>query len=157
MDTSTLVKSLKAMLLKANAHVSFADAVKSLPANLRGVVPPGMPYSIWQLVEHIRIAQFDILDFSRNPDYKEIDWPGDYWPKEAAPADDAAWKHSIAQVDKDLHAFIGLLEAPGADLFAPFPYGSGQHLFREAVLLLDHNSYHTGEIVTLRRMLGAWH
>lgn len=157
MNAPTLVKSLKEMLLKANAHVTFADAVKSVPAKLRGVVPEEMPYSIWQLVEHIRITQFDILDFSRNPDYKEIEWPKAYWPKETAPADDAAWEHSVSQVNKDLHTFIGLLEAPGADLFSPFPWGNGQHLFREAVLLLDHTSYHTGEIVTLRRMLGAWH
>ena len=154
---STLVKSLKDMLLKANAHVTFSDAVKQLPATLRGTVPPGMPYSIWQLVEHIRITQYDILDFSRNPDSQALDWPKDYWPEETAPKDDAAWKHSIAQVDKDLHAFIALLEAPEAALFTPFPHGSGQHLFREAVLLLDHTSYHTGEIVALRRMLGAWH
>jgi uncharacterized damage-inducible protein DinB len=154
---STLVKSVKDMLLKANAHVTFSDAVKKLPADLRGVVPPNMPYSIWQLVEHIRITQYDILDFSRNPDYKELDWPKDYWPKDAAPKDDAAWKHSIEQVDKDLQMFIALLEAPDADLFAPFPHGSGQHLFREAVLLIDHTSYHTGEVIAIRRMLGAWH
>lgn len=145
------------MLLKANAHVTFADAVKSLPAELRGEVPPRMPYSIWQLVEHIRITQYDILDFSRNPEYKEIEWPKAYWPEAVAPANDAEWKHSISQVEKDLHAFIGLLEAPGADIFSPFPWGNGQHLFREAILLLDHTSYHTGEIVAVRRMLGAWH
>lgn len=156
MNTATLVKSLKDMLLKPNAHVTFADSVKKLPEALRGVVPADMPYSIWQLVEHIRITQYDILDFSRNPDYKEINWPKDYWPEEAAPANDAAWKHSVAQIDKDLHAFIALLE-DSKDLFVPFAHGSGQHLFREAVLLLDHTSYHTGEIVAVRRMLKAWH
>lgn len=156
MNTATLVKSLKDMLLKPNAHVTFADSVKKLPEELRGVVPADMPYSIWQLVEHIRITQYDILDFSRNPDYKELNWPKDYWPEEAAPKNDAAWKHSVAQVDKDLHTFIALLE-DSKDLFAPFPHGSGQHLFREAVLLLDHTSYHTGEIVAVRRMLKAWH
>lgn len=156
MNTATLVKSLKDMLLKPNAHVTFADSVKKLPEELRGVVPADMPYSIWQLVEHIRITQYDILDFSRNPGYKEMNWPKDYWPEEAAPKNDAAWKHSVAQVDKDLHAFIALLE-DSKDLFAPFPHGSGQHLFREAVLLLDHTSYHTGEIVAVRRMLKAWH
>ncbi|MET3877558.1 hypothetical protein [Chitinophaga sp. OAE865] len=89
------------------------------------------------------------------PITKEIEWPKDYWPEETAPGSDAAWKHSVEQVEKDLHAFIELLEKSD-DLFAPFPHGSGQHLFREAVLLLDHTSYHTGEIVTLRRMLNAW-
>ena len=143
------------MLLKANAHVTFKDAVRDLPVALRGVVPNHMPYSIWQLVEHIRIAQHDILDFSRNPDYKEPDCPKDYWPAAAAPDSEAAWKHSIEQVDKDLHAFVGLLET-SKDLFAPFPHGTGQHLFREAVLLIDHNSYHVGEIVALRRFFGAW-
>ncbi|NLR58432.1 DinB family protein [Chitinophaga polysaccharea] len=155
MTAPTLVKSLKEMLLKANAHVTFKDAVRDLPAALRGVVPAHMPYSIWQLVEHIRIAQHDILDFSRNPDYKELDWPKDYWPAAAAPNNEAAWKHSIEQVDKDLHAFVDLLET-SKDLFAPFPHGTGQHLFREAILLIDHNSYHVGEIVALRRLLDAW-
>jgi uncharacterized damage-inducible protein DinB len=157
MSTTTLVKTLKDMLLNANAHVTFTDAVKQLPPELRGIRPEKMPYSVWELVEHIRLSQFDILDFSRNPDYKELEWPKDYWPKSKAPKDDAAWQKSITQVNADLHTFIGLLEAPGADLFMPFPHGNGQHLCREAILLVDHNSYHTGEIVAVRRALGAWH
>ncbi|WP_160712791.1 DinB family protein [Chitinophaga solisilvae] len=151
-----ITDSLKALLLKANAHVTFADAVKGLPAELRGVTPPGLPYSIWQLVEHIRITQEDILEFSRDASYVSPAWPEGYWPKETAPENEAAWKHSLAQIREDLATFIALLEAPDADLFAPFPHGEGQHLFREAVLIADHTSYHTGEIVAVRRMLGAW-
>ncbi|PSL46055.1 DinB family protein [Chitinophaga niastensis] len=155
-DHAALITSLKELLLKGNAHVTFAEAVKKLPVQLRGEVPENMPYSIWQLVEHIRITQYDILDFSRNPHYKSINWPKDYWPKETAPKDDTAWHHSLDRINREVHEFIALLEAPDADLFTPFPHGDGQHLFREAVLLADHNSYHTGEIIALRRMLGAW-
>lgn len=151
-----LVKTLKELLLKANAHVTFADAVKGLPAALRGVVPEQLPYSIWQLVEHIRITQADILEFSRDADYKSPRWPEGYWPASPAPANDHVWQKSLDQIKADTHAFIELLEAPEADLFSPFPYGDGQHLFREAVLIADHTSYHTGEIVAIRRLLNAW-
>ncbi|MBV7532583.1 DinB family protein [Chitinophaga sp. sic0106] len=150
------VQSLKDLLLKGNAHVTFWDAVKHIPADKLGEVPPNMPYSIWQLVEHIRIAQWDILDFSRNPDYKEMNWPHDYWPKETAPKNEKQWKDTLEQIKEELHDFIKLLEAPDADLFAPFPHGDGQHLFREALLIADHTSYHTGEIVAIRRILNCW-
>ncbi|MFY0254939.1 DinB family protein [Chitinophaga sp. 30R24] len=153
---TAFVQSIKDMLLNGNAHVTFSDAVKNLAPELRGVVPQHMPYSVWQLVEHIRLAQFDILDFCRNPDYRELNWPEGYWPAEPAPKSESVWKHSIAQVGKDLHAFIALLEAPRANLLAPIPHGSGQHLLQEAMLILDHTSYHTGEIVAVRRMLKAW-
>lgn len=157
MDTNKeIVKTLKGLLLKANAHVTFADAVKGLPAELRGVVPENLPYSIWQLVEHIRITQADILEFSRDADYQSPSWPEGYWPRETAPASEHAWKKSLEQIKEDTNAFIELLEAPGAELFTPFPYGDGQHLFREAVLIADHTSYHTGEILAIRRLLKAW-
>ncbi|WP_143310509.1 DinB family protein [Chitinophaga vietnamensis] len=156
-DQTAIIHTLKELLLKANAHVTFADAVKNVPTHLRGVVPPHMPYSIWQLVEHIRITQYDILEFSRNPDYESPSWPEGYWTKATAPASEEEWKQSIARIKSDTQAFIDLLEAPGAQLFEPFPHGDGQHLFREAVLIADHTAYHTGEIVALRRMLGAWH
>jgi uncharacterized damage-inducible protein DinB len=155
-ENAALIKSLKELLLKGNAHMTFAEAVKKLPVALRGEVPEHMPYSIWQLVEHIRITQYDILDFSRNPYYKSIAWPNDYWPKENGPKDDIAWHHSLDRINSEMHEFIALLEAPDADLFTPFSHGDGQHLFREALLLADHTSYHTGEIIVLRRMLGAW-
>ena len=156
MSEKAVVKSLEEALTGSNAHVSFEDAVKGLPEKLRGEVPEGMPYSIWQLVEHIRTVQWDILEFSRNPDHKSPPWPEGYWPKEAAPKNETAWKHSIAQIKKECAEFIKLLKAPDADLYAPFPHGDGQHLFREALLIVDHTSYHTGEIIALRRILGAW-
>jgi uncharacterized damage-inducible protein DinB len=152
----TLIKALKELLSGGHAHVTFEDAVKDLPADLQGVTPPGMPYSIWQLVEHIRITQWDILEFSRSAEHQSPDWPTGYWPKEKAPADAKAWKNSLAQIRQDLKTFISLLEQPDADLYTPFPWGNGQHLLREAMLIADHTSYHTGEIVVLRRMLKAW-
>lgn len=151
-----IVKTLKDLLLKSNAHVNFAAAVKGMPAELRGVVPEQLPYSVWQLVEHIRLTQADILDFSRDAAYQSPPWPEGYWPRKTVPANDEAWRQSLEQIKSDTHAFIALLEAPEADLFRPFPYGDGQHLFREALLIADHTSYHTGEIIAVRRLLNAW-
>jgi uncharacterized damage-inducible protein DinB len=152
----TLIQNLKELLAGGHAHVSFEDAVKQLPADLQGVTPSGMPYSIWQLVEHIRITQWDILEFSRKPDHVSPEWPSGYWPKEKAPANAAAWKKSLEQIRQDRKAFISLLEQPDADLYTPFAWGDGQNLLREAMLIADHTSYHTGEIVVLRRMMKAW-
>ena len=151
-----IVKTLEQFLTGGHAHATFEDAVKGLPATLRGEVPDGMPYSIWQLVEHIRITQWDILEFSRNAKHTSPNWPDDYWPKEKAPKDDASWKHSLAQIKSDLKEFVALLNDPHADLYKPFAHGDGQHLLREAMLIVDHTSYHTGEIIVLRRLLGAW-
>lgn len=155
-EIPTLIKNLKELLNGGHAHATFEQAVKELPAKLRGQVPEGMPYSIWQLVEHIRITQLDILEFSRDPAYESPKWPEGYWPKETAPENAAAWEESIAQIGKDRKTFIGLLEAPDADLFTPFAHGTGQNLLREAMLIADHTSYHTGEIIVLRRLMGAW-
>lgn len=155
-EVPTLIKNLKELLNGGHAHATFEQAVKDLPAQLQGQVPEGMPYSIWQLAEHIRITQLDILEFSRDPDYESPKWPDGYWPAEHAPKNAAAWEESIAQIARDRQAFIDLLEAPEADLFTPFPHGSGQNLLREAMLIADHTSYHTGEIIVLRRLMGAW-
>jgi len=152
-------KQLKQLLEGGQAHASFADAVKGLPAKLRGVVPTGLPYSAWQIVEHIRIAQRDILDFSRNADgsYKPRKWPQAYWPKSAAPPNGKAWGESIRQIHDDRRAFEALLKAAGdAGLTEPFTWGDGQTLLREALLIADHNAYHTGELIVVRRLLGAW-
>ena len=151
-----LIKSLKESLKGGQAHASFEDALKHLPAKLRGVVPENMPYSIWQLVDHIRITQWDILEFSRNPKHKSPSWPDEYWPKKPEPKSDEEWHDAIAQIKSDTKEFITLLEEPDADLFAPFPHGDGQHLFREALLIIDHTSYHVGEIIVIRRLLNAW-
>ena len=155
-EINKTIKHLVDLLKNADAHVSFDDAVKDIPFEDLGKKPNNLPYSIWQIVEHIRIAQFDILDFSRNENYKERNWPADYWPKETAPETEAAWQQSLAQIDSDLTSFINFLQDPRSDIFKPFPHGTGQTLLREALLIADHNSYHTGEIVVIRRLLGTW-
>lgn len=150
------VDALIALLTQGNAHVTFEDAVKDLPAHLRGIQPEGLPYSIWQLVEHIRITQWDILEFSQNASHVSPAWPDEYWPTELAPATKQDWEHTLGQIRKDLHAFIALLKDPAADLYLPFAHGDGQHLFREALLMADHTAYHTGQIILIRRLLNAW-
>lgn len=151
----TVIKELISLLTKANAHASFNDAVKNIPVEDLGKVPGDLPYSIWQITKHILITQKDILEFSTNKDYKELNWPADYWPKEVAPKDEAEWKDCIKNIDADLNEFINLLKK-SKDLYAPFEHGNGQNLLREAMLIADHTSYHTGEIIVLRRLLGNW-
>jgi hypothetical protein len=135
------------------AHLSFDDAVADFPIKLRGVKPQGAPHTPWQLLEHLRIAQWDILDFSRNPDYEEMKWPDDYWPKTEAPPDTAAWDKSVEQFRSDLKAIEELVSDAGTDLTARIPHGTGQTLLREALLVADHNSYHLGQLVFVRKML----
>jgi len=153
-DHKTAISELTKLLLGGNAHVTLQDAVKNLPSNLRGVKPENMPYSIWQLVEHIRIAQWDMLQFCKDANHKELKWPDDYWPKETLPENENAWKGSLKQIDNDLDEFIELMEH--SDLYQKLPHGDGQSVLREALQIADHNAYHIGEIITLRRMLGAW-
>jgi len=155
-ETSTFIKELIELLKKGNAHVPFNDAIKNIPFEDLGKKPHNLPYSIWQLTEHIRITQKDILDFSANKNYKELKWPDDYWPKESSPENDAEWKKCIGEIHNDLKAFIELLKVEDVDLFTPFEHGSGQNLLREALLIADHTSYHTGEIIIVRRLLGNW-
>jgi len=143
-------------LTKASAHVTFEDAVKNMSIENAGAKPENLPYSIWQLVEHIRIAQWDILEFSRNPNHISPKWPDEYWPKEASVSDKTAWERSLQQIEKDKEAFIQLLNDPSSDLYTPFPHGDGQNLLREALLIADHTSYHTGEILAIRRLLNDW-
>jgi hypothetical protein len=152
-------KQLVALLDGGQAHAKFEDAVADFPGELRGVVPDGLPYSAWQIVEHIRIAQHDILNFSAPPTggYHGLKWPEQYWPKEPAPPSAHAWNDSIAAIAGDLAKFKALLLRPEADLAKPFLWGTGQNLLREALLIADHNAYHTGELIILRRLLGAWH
>jgi DinB superfamily len=154
-----LRRELITLLGGGKAHASFDDAVKGFPVKLRGVVPDRLPYSGWQIVEHLRIAQHDILKFSDNSDgsYKHMKWPDDYWPKEAAPADEAAWDESLTAIRADRKAFDKLLhDADDAELVKAFPWGDGQNLLHEALLIADHNAYHTGELIVVRRLLGAW-
>ena len=154
-----LRKQLKALLDGGQAHATFDQAVADFPAELRGVVPEGLPYSGWQILEHMRITQKDILDFSDNADgkYKELKWPEGYWPKSTAPKDEAEWEHSIAEIRADRKTFEKLLQhADDAQLLKPFAWGDGQSLLREVLLLADHDAYHLGEMIVVRRLVGAW-
>lgn len=150
----TTIREVSKLLLGGSAHVSLGDALKGLKPELRGIKPDNMPYSIWQLVEHIRIAQWDMLQFSKDAEHKSPKWPDDYWPKETAPANEEIWKGSISQIDSDLDEFIELLEH--ADIYQPIEHGDGQTILHEALQLADHNSYHIGEIVAVRRILNDW-
>ena len=136
--------------------MSLDDAVADLPAPLRGRKPDGLPYSPWQLLEHIRITQHDILDFCRNPKYKEIAWPDDYWPKSAEPPSDNAWDASVRQIGQDRVALEALVRDASLDLAARIPHGTGQTYLREILLVTDHTAYHMGELIVVRRLLGAW-
>jgi hypothetical protein len=151
-------KELLALLRGGQAHASFDDAVKDSPAKHRGTVPDGLPYSAWQILEHIRIAQRDILDFSAPPTggYQPMEWPAAYWPESPEPPSADAWNASIAAIRQDLEKFEALITRPEADLYKPFRWGEGQNLLREALLIADHNAYHLGELVVLRRLLGIW-
>jgi hypothetical protein len=150
-----LRKQLVELLRMEGAHLSFDDAVADFPVKLRGIKARGAPHTPWQLLEHLRIAQWDILDFSRNPAYQEMKWPDDYWPKTEAPPDAAAWDKSIEQFRRDLKAVEELVSDAGADLNARIPHGTGQTLLREVLLVADHNSYHLGQLVFVRKMLEA--
>lgn len=145
-----------ASLNSGNAHVTFDDAIDGMPAKLAGVRPAGLPYSAWEQLEHIRIAQWDILNFSVNPKYAALEWPKAYWPESPEPPSEAAWEKSVQQVRADLEEIIALVRNPKTDLYAKIPWGDGQTILREALLVADHNAYHIGELVAVRRLLGAW-
>ena len=150
-------QQLSKLLDWEEAHVGMDKAVADLPAELRGRQPSGLPYSIWQLVEHIRIATHDILDFSINANYKEeMKWPDDYWPKSPAPPAAEAWDASLAQIRRDLKSLQQLAADAKVDPAARIPHGTGQTIMREIALVADHNAYHIGQIVLVRRLLGAW-
>ncbi len=154
-DTA-LRQQLLDLLRGGNAHASFKDTIQDFPAELRGKRPKGAPHSPWELLEHLRMAQWDILEFSRNAEYKALKWPDDYWPKQPEPPDDKAWDRSVHAFCQDLETMCALVSDPSSDLYARIPHGEGQTLLREALLVADHNSYHMGQLVLVRRMLGAW-
>lgn len=153
-------KALRALLQKLldwdDAHVGFDAAVADMPVKSRGKRPAGAPHSPWELVEHLRLAQFDILDFCVNPGYKEHRWPEDYWPSSRGPSSDAAWKKSIAQFRRDRRALQSLAADQSIDLAATIPHGSGQTYLRELLLVADHTAYHVGQLVLVRQLLGIW-
>jgi hypothetical protein len=138
------------------AHAKFDEVVADIPRQLLGQKPARLPHSLWMLLEHLRIAQRDILDFSHNPEYVSPKWPEGYWPKTAAPPSPAAWTASVKQFRGDLKAMKDLVKDPQTDLFAQIPWGDGQTVLREALLLADHNAYHLGQMLDVRRLLGAW-
>ena len=157
MATSGALREQVSRLLDWNeAHASFDAAVHDFPESLRGVQPSGVPYSPWQLLEHLRITQRDILDFCINPDYVERNWPDDYWPRTTEPASRTAWDESIEQFIRDRAALQRLSPNPRIDLDSEIPHGQGQTYFRELLLAADHAAYHIGELVLVRRLLGAW-
>jgi hypothetical protein len=158
-EQSELRKQLFALLREGQAHATFDEAIKDFPAKHRATVPPNLPYSAWQLLEHLRITQRDILNFSAPPTggYHPLQWPEEYWPKSPEPPSAHAWEASIAAIRKDLEHFEALITKPESDLFKPFRWGDGQNLLREALLIADHTAYHLGELIVLRRLLGIWH
>ena len=149
-----LIEELVKLLNGGNAHASLDDALNGLPAKLRGEKPANLPYSIWQLVEHIRIAQWDMLKFSEDEKHESPEWPEGYWVKDVAPKDDTEWENSLKQIKDDLDEFTDLLKS--GDIYKAIPHGDGQSILREALQIADHNAYHAAEIIVIRRLLGDW-
>jgi len=152
----SLRQQLLVLLKGGNAHARFEEVVAGIPANLRGKRAPGLPHSPWMLLEHLRLAQRDILEFSRNKKHVSPDWPAGYWPRAEAPPTSAAWNTSIRRFRNDLKAMQNLVASPKTDLHARIPWGEGQTILREALLVADHNAYHLAQLVDVRRLLGAW-
>lgn len=152
----SLRKHLINLLTKGEAHATFEDAVKEVPLAARGKVPEGAAHSLWELVEHMRIAQWDILKFSVDAKHKSPKFPQGYWPKTPAPPTAKAWDKSIKDFLADRDAMCKLIEKKSTDVFAEIKHGKGQTILRQAILMADHNSYHIGEIVLTRRALGVW-
>ena len=155
-ESDALRQHLLDLLRGRNAHADFDTVMADFPSRMRGVKPPGAPHTGWQLLEHMRIAQSDILKFSRDAKHKSPPWPEGYWPKTEAPPSAASWNNSLRSFRADLKATAKLVADKKTDLFARIPHGSGQTILREALLVADHNSYHLGQLVVLRRLLGAW-
>jgi hypothetical protein len=151
-----LRKQLAQFIDFGDAHVTADDAMAELDYSLQGTRPDGIPHSPWELLEHLRITQHDILDFCFNSNYEEMKWPDDYWPKSAAPPHADSWKKSVAIFRKDRDAMRALAEDAEIDLFAKIPHGTGQTYLRELLLSQDHISYHVAQLVLVRRMLGSW-
>ncbi|MEM7475201.1 MAG: DinB family protein [Planctomycetota bacterium] len=156
MSRSQLVDHLVYVLRGGGAHLSLEQAVAKFPVHLRGARVSLLDYSAWQLLDHMRICQWDILEFSRDPKHVSPKWPEGCWPKSSQPPSENAWDDCLSRIASDLAEMIELISDPNQDLFAPFPHGDGQTLLREALLIADHNAYHLGQIVYLRKLLGCW-
>lgn len=155
-NDASLRQHLVALLRESHAHANFDAAVKDFPPQLRGKRPRGTQYSAWELLEHLRIAQWDILEFSRDPKHESPAWPEGYWPKTPVPPDDKAWDKSVRTFRNNLKAMCDLVCDESIDLYAKIPHGDGQTILREALLVADHNSYHVGQLILLRKLLGSW-
>lgn len=157
MKEQTLLRQHVVNLLKGGeAHADFDAATANLPGDLRGERPKGADHSPWELVEHLRIAQWDILEYSRDPKHKSPEFPAGYWPKSPAPPSEEAWEQSLKAFRKDLKALSDLVSSESTDLLAPIPHAKDHTILREALLAADHNAYHIGQLVLVRRLLGAW-
>ncbi len=156
MNDKALREHIVYLLGGGGAHLGFDKAIADLPKKFRGAKPAHIPHTPWRLLEHMRIAQQDIVDFCINPEYKGREFPAGYWPQRDAPGNDAEWEKAIEEFHRDLKRMEELVKHSGTDLFARIPWGDGQTYLREALVLADHNSYHLGELVTVRRALGAW-
>jgi len=156
MSDQALRKHVLYLLQGGGAHLDFERAIADLPEHLRGAKVANVSHSPWRLLEHMRICQWDILEFARNPDHVSPTFPDGYWPAGDAPPDSAAWDGTVAAFRADLQALVDLVAAPATDLYAPIPHGNGQTILREALLVADHNAYHLGQFMFLRRCLGAW-
>jgi hypothetical protein len=152
----SLRQHLVDLLGGGGAHAKFEDVIKGLPVKLRGAKPAKFPHSPWMLLEHLRLGQWDILEFSRSSKHVSPDWPSGYWPNTQAPPNAAAWNKSVRQFRRDLGTLQKLVANPKTDLFAQIRWGDGQTILREALLVADHNAYHIAQLVDVRRMLGAW-
>lgn len=157
MDSDKLLrKELTGYLQKQHTHMSLTDALKDLPEKLINECPPGVPYTFWGMLEHIRISQFDMIDFIQNKNYKEIAWPKDYWPPKEQKVTKAMWDKSIDKFNADLKILEDIINNTENDLHAPIKHGRGQTILREVLQIIDHNSFHIGEIIIMRRNLGEW-
>jgi|SRR5208282_629601 len=156
MDEKVLRDYLRRILIWHESHVDWKKAVQGIPAKDQGTRPKGAEHSPWELLEHMRIATWDILEFCRDKKHVSPDWPAGYWPEKPAPPNAAAWNKSVKSLERDLEAMGKLATDPKTDLLAPIPHGSGQTILREVLLIADHNAYHLGQIVLLRRLLGCW-
>jgi DinB family protein len=155
-NDQSLRKHLLTLLQEGQAHANFEAAVKNMPGDLQGKRPDGGPHSPWELLEHMRIAQWDILEFIRNPKHVSPNFPDGYWPPQQTPPDIKAWGKSADSFRADLRDIVEIISQPSADLFAKLPHGDGQTILREALLVADHNAYHLGQLIIVRRLLGAW-
>jgi uncharacterized damage-inducible protein DinB len=151
-----IVVELVSLINKGNAHVSFDEAIEGISLELATKKPDALPYSVWELVEHIRITQWDIVEFCLGADHQSPVWPDEYWPSATAEITQQQWQESLSQIHKDRERFFEILKDQATDLYSPFEYGDGQNVLREALLIADHNSYHVGQIIVLRRLLGDW-